>query len=96
MVAINTFKDSVESVLRSVDNMKRMIEMTQRAMVLAHGGRIIERVEIRKEAERDEEEDWGDVTQQTAFSTRGLGCRAERNPMLCPAYLQECQVFKVG
>ena len=29
LVAINTFKDSVESVLRTVDNLKRMVDMTR-------------------------------------------------------------------
>ena len=66
MVAINTFKDSVASVLRSVDNLKRMVDMTRQAMVLAHGSMILERVEIKREPESsaslkaDEEEDWGD------------------------------------
>ena len=57
MAAINTFKDSVESVLRTVDNLKRMIEMTRQAMVLAHGDKVVERVEIQREEEPVEEED---------------------------------------
>ena len=55
MAAINTFKDSVESALRTVDNLKRMVDMTRETMVLAHGGRVLERVEIKREAEPDEE-----------------------------------------
>ena len=39
---------SVETVLRSVDNMKGMIEMTRRAMVFAHGDRVVERVEVKR------------------------------------------------
>ena len=35
---------------RTVDNLK-MIDMTRRAMVLAHGGRVLERVEIKREPE---------------------------------------------
>ena len=31
--------------------------MTRRAMVLAHGGRVVERVQVKREAEPDEEED---------------------------------------
>ena len=60
-----TFKDSAESVIRSVDNLKRMIAMTRRAMVLAHGDRVVERVEIKREAvtppsQTAGKEDWGD------------------------------------
>ena len=39
LMAINTFKDSVKSVLRTVDNLKRMVDMTRRAMVIAHEAR---------------------------------------------------------
>ena len=63
---LNTFKNSAESVVRSVDNLKRMIAMTRRAMVLAHGDRVVERVEIKRETVTPpsqtaaEKEDWGD------------------------------------
>ena len=56
LMAINTFKDSVESVLRTIDNLKRMVDMTRQAMVLAHGDRVVERIEIKREP--DEKEDW--------------------------------------
>ena len=32
--------------------------MTRQAMVLAHGDRVVERVEIKREEEPVEEEDW--------------------------------------
>ena len=35
---METFKENAVSVLRSVDNLKKMIGMTRRAMNLAHGG----------------------------------------------------------
>ena len=47
--SLNTFRDNAESVIRSVDNLKKMIAMIRRAMVLAHGDRVVERVEIKKE-----------------------------------------------
>ena len=47
---LNTFKNSVESVIRSVENLKKMIAMIRRAMVLAHGDRVVERVEIKRES----------------------------------------------
>ena len=46
----NTFKDSTESVLRSVDNLKKMIAMTRRVMMLAHGDKVVERVEIKRDS----------------------------------------------
>ena len=62
--AMETFKENAESVLRSVDNLKKMIGMTRRAMNLAHGGRVVERVEVKREPESPRptptEEDWGD------------------------------------
>ena len=60
--AMETFKENAESVLRSVDNLKKMIGMTRRAMNLAHGGRVVERVEVKRESPSSSqtEEDWGD------------------------------------
>ena len=62
--AMETFKENAESVLRSVDNLKKMITMTRRAMNLAHGGRVVERVEVKREPESPSssqtEEDWDD------------------------------------
>ena len=43
MMALSTL---LRTGWRTVDNLKRMIEMTRRAMVMAHGGRVVERVEI--------------------------------------------------
>ena len=64
LLCLNTFKDSAESVIRSVDNFKKMITMTRRAMVLAHGDRVVERVEIEREPvslpSKTEEENWDD------------------------------------
>ena len=77
IAAINTFKDSTESVLRSVDNMKRMIEMTRRGMVLAHGGRIVERVAVKREAESVEVEDWDSGCVNTHESMSGEDWDAE-------------------
>ena len=48
--AMETFKENAASVLRSVDNLKKMIGMTRRAMNLAHGGRVVERVEVKRES----------------------------------------------
>ena len=60
--SMETFKENAESVLRSVDNLKKMIGMTRRAMNLAHGGRVVERVEVKRESPSSSqtEEDWGD------------------------------------
>ena len=61
--AMETFKENAESVLRSVDNLKKMITMTRRAMNLAHGGRVVERVEVKREPESPSStpiEDWDD------------------------------------
>ena len=51
--------------------------MTRQAMMLAHGDRVVERVEIKRDAEPVEEEDWdsGSVNTHEA-KWRGLGCRA--------------------
>ena len=38
--------------------MKKMVDRARRAMVLAHGGRVVERVEIKREAEPVDKEDW--------------------------------------
>ena len=47
--AMETFKENAASVLRSVDNLKKMIGMTRRAMNFARGGRVVERVEVKRE-----------------------------------------------
>ena len=77
LMAINIFKDSVESVLRTVDNIKRMIEMTRQTMVLAHGGRVVERVEIKREPDEEEEWDSGSV------NTHGEDWDAELDESRC-------------
>ena len=59
--AMETFKENAASVLRSVDNLKKMIGMTRRAMNLAHGGRVVERVEVKRESPSSTPiEDWDD------------------------------------
>ena len=49
--AMETLRENAESMARTVDNLKKMIGMTRRAMVLAHGSRVLERVEIKREPE---------------------------------------------
>ena len=44
-------KREVDSMITSLGNMKLMVDMTRRAATLAHGGRVVERVEIKKEQE---------------------------------------------
>ena len=44
-------KREVDSMITSLGNMKLMVDMTRRAATLAHGGRVMERVEIKKEQE---------------------------------------------
>ena len=80
-MAINTFKDSVESVLRTVDNLKRMVDMTRQAMVIAHGGRVVERVKIKREA--DEEEDWDSGSVNTHEARSGEDWDAELDETRC-------------
>ena len=63
--SMDTIRKYAESVVTTVENLKKMITMTRRAMVLAHGGRVVERVEIRKEPQSPppstaQEEDWDD------------------------------------
>ena len=59
--AMETFKENAASVLRSVDNLKKMIGMTRRAMNLAHGGKVVERVEVKRESPSSTPiEDWDD------------------------------------
>ena len=61
--AMGTYRENAESVLRSVENLKKMITMTRRAMVLAHGDRVIEKVKIKREPESPRPtpiEDWDD------------------------------------
>ena len=62
---LNTFKESADSVIGSVDNLKKMIAITRWDMVLAHGDRVVERVEIRREpvsppSQTADKEDWDD------------------------------------
>ena len=60
--AMETFKENAASMVRTVDNLKKMIGMTRRVMVLAHGGRVVERVEVKRESlsSTQTEEDWND------------------------------------
>ena len=60
--AVDTFRNSAESLQRTVKNLKKMISMTRRAMNLAHGGRVEEKTEIKREALSPivSEEDWDD------------------------------------
>lgn len=59
--AMETFKENAQSMVRTVDNLKKMIGMTRRAMVLAHGDRVVERVEVKREPESPStQENWGD------------------------------------
>ena len=60
--AMGAYREYAEPVLRSVENLKKMITMTRRAMVLAHGGRVVERVEVKRESPSSiqTEEDWDD------------------------------------
>ena len=48
--------------MRTVENLKKMIGMTRRAMVLAHGGRVVTQVEVKRESpsSTQTEEDWAD------------------------------------
>ena len=50
-------------MLRTVDNLRKVVQMTKRAMDLAHGGRVVERVEIKREPKSPRStptEDWDD------------------------------------
>ena len=59
--AMETFKENAASMVRTVENLKKMIGMTRRAMVLAHGGRVVERVEVKRESPSSTPiEDWDD------------------------------------
>ena len=59
--AMGAYRDNAESVLRSVDNLKKMITMTRRAMNFSHGGRVVERVEVKRESPSSTPiEDWDD------------------------------------
>ena len=58
--AMETFKENAQSVVRTVDNLKKMIGMTRRAMNLAHWGRVVERVEVKRESPSSTQEDWDD------------------------------------
>ena len=75
--------------------------MTLRAMVLAHGDRIVEWVEIKREPESsaspkaDEEEDLGDSPSRQPSPPEDWDAELDET-MFCTAYLQDGQVFKVG
>ena len=59
--AMETFKENAASMVRTVENLKKMIGMTRRAMNLAHGGRVVERVEVKREyPSSSQTEDWDD------------------------------------
>ena len=60
--AVETFRRSAESLQRTVENLKTMISMTRSAMNLAHGGRVEEKTEIKREVLSPivSEEDWDD------------------------------------
>ena len=59
--AMETFKENAASMVRTVENLKKMIGMTRRAMNLAHGGRVVEQVEVKRKPESpssSQTEDW--------------------------------------
>ena len=60
--AVETFRRSAESLQRTVENLKTMISMTRSAMNLAHGGRVEEKTEIKREVLSPivSEGDWDD------------------------------------
>ena len=60
--AVETFRRSAESLQRTVENLKTMISMTRSAMNLAHGGRVVEKTNIKRETLSPivSEEDWDD------------------------------------
>ena len=66
-------KGQVDSMITSLGNMKLMVDMTRRAATLAHGGRVVERVEIMKEQE-DSDLRW-----------RQLNLRQQQEMMYSPA-----------
>ena len=55
--------------------------MTRQAMVLAHGGRVVERVEIKREP--DEEEDWDSGSVNTHEARSGEDWDAELDESRC-------------
>ena len=59
--AMETFKENAASMVRTVENLKKMIGMTRRAMGLAHGDRVVEQVEVKRESPSSTPiEDWDD------------------------------------
>ena len=48
--AMETFKENAASMVRTVDNLEKMIGIARRVMVLAHGGRVVEQVEVKRES----------------------------------------------
>ena len=61
--AMGAYRDNAESVLRTVDNLKKIITMTRRAMVLAYGDRVVKRMEVKREPESPRPtptKDWDD------------------------------------
>ena len=79
---METFKENAASVLRSVDNLKKMIGMTRRAMNLAHGGRVVERTEVKRESPSSTpiEEDWGDRPLTITCQKQKTGIRKLTSP----------------
>ena len=66
-------KRQVDSMITSLGNMKLMVDMTRRAATLAHGGRVVERVEIKKEQE------------DSNLLSRQLNLRQQQEMMYSPA-----------
>ena len=91
--AINTFRNSAESLQRTVENLKTMIGMTRSAMNLAHGDRVVEKVEIKRETLSPivSEEDWDDRPSHN-YNEKTEDCDAEANE---PSYSFEGRSLSV-
>ena len=76
--AMETFKENAASMVRTVENLKKMIGMTRRVMNLAHGGRVVERVEVKRESPSSSQtEDWDD---KPACQSPRIGIRNPTSP----------------
>ena len=85
---------NAESVL-SVENLKKMVQMTRRAMALAHGDRVIEKVEIKREPESPRPtptEDWDDRS-TTNYLSESKDWDKDANE---PSYTFEGRNRKIG